>query len=197
MTHTVHPYSHRLGILRDWKSRWFFPRVGYKYALRGDILIRQYLDKKLKGFYVADVEIERSEKSLRIILSSSRPGMTDLDEESGGKKGATVSSGGGAGGGGGGEDSSSVIAGSGRGSRGSEVDTSSPEQKSEGKKEKSAAEEDKSGKGRGVLYQEGQEEEAIGGSQFNWMRLIIMILILIAVVFMAFEIYKSIKLSRK
>ena len=75
MTHTVHPYSHRLGILRDWKSRWFFPRVGYKYALRGDILIRQYLDKKLKGFYVADVEIERSEKSLRIILSSSRPGM--------------------------------------------------------------------------------------------------------------------------
>ncbi len=75
MTHTVHPYSHRLGILRDWKSRWFAPKGKYKHALRGDILIRQYLEKKLKGSFVADVEIERSEKALRIIVSSSRPGM--------------------------------------------------------------------------------------------------------------------------
>src|SRR3989344_6638027 len=75
MTHVVHPYSHRLGILRDWKSRWFSPKGQYKYALRGDILIRKFLDKKLKGFFIADVEIERSEKALRVIVSSSRPGM--------------------------------------------------------------------------------------------------------------------------
>jgi small subunit ribosomal protein S3 len=75
MTHAVHPYAHRLGILRDWKSRWFSPKGKYKYALRGDILIRQYLEKKLKGFFVALIEIERSEKALRIIVSSSRPGM--------------------------------------------------------------------------------------------------------------------------
>ena len=75
MTHTVHPYSHRLGVLRDWKSRWFAPKGKYKYVLRGDILIRRHLEKKLKGFFVADIEIERSEKSLRVILSSSRPGM--------------------------------------------------------------------------------------------------------------------------
>lgn len=75
MTHIVHPYSHRLGILRDWKSRWFSPKGQYKYTLRGDILIRNYLEKKLKRFFVADVEIERNEKTLRIILSSSRPGQ--------------------------------------------------------------------------------------------------------------------------
>ncbi|MBI1974462.1 MAG: 30S ribosomal protein S3 [Candidatus Zambryskibacteria bacterium] len=75
MTHVVHPYSHRLGILRDWKSRWFSPKGTYKYALRGDILIRNYLEKKLKGFFVADIEIERSQKTLRVILSSSRPGQ--------------------------------------------------------------------------------------------------------------------------
>ncbi|MDP2642142.1 MAG: 30S ribosomal protein S3 [bacterium] len=75
MTHTVHPYSHRLGILRDWKSRWFSPKGKYKYALRGDILIREYLEKKLKGSFVALIEIERSEKALRVIISSSRPGM--------------------------------------------------------------------------------------------------------------------------
>lgn len=75
MTHVVHPYSHRLGILRDWKSRWFSPKATYKHALRGDILIREYLEKKLKGLFVALIEIERSEKALRVIISSSRPGM--------------------------------------------------------------------------------------------------------------------------
>lgn len=75
MTHTVHPYSHRLGILRDWKSRWFSPKGKYKESLRGDVLIREFLEKKLKGFFIADIEIERSEKLLRIIVSSSRPGM--------------------------------------------------------------------------------------------------------------------------
>ncbi len=75
MTHTVHPYSHRLGILRDWKSRWFSPKGQYKTHLHGDVLIREYLEKKFKGFFIADIEIERSVKALRIIVSSSRPGM--------------------------------------------------------------------------------------------------------------------------
>ena len=75
MTHRVHPYSHRLGILRDWKSRWFAPKGSYKTSLRGDILIRKYLEKKLKGLYVADIEIERSVKALRVIISTSRPGL--------------------------------------------------------------------------------------------------------------------------
>ena len=51
------------------------PKGKFKYALRGDILIRQFLEKKFKGFFVADIEIERSEKALRVIISSSRPGM--------------------------------------------------------------------------------------------------------------------------
>jgi len=75
MSHTVHPYSHRLGILRDWKSRWFSPKGEYAQYLHGDILVRAYLEKKLKGFYIADIEIERSQKAIRVILSSSRPGM--------------------------------------------------------------------------------------------------------------------------
>lgn len=75
MTHTVHPYSHRLGILRDWKSRWFSPKGQYKTHLRGDVLVREYLEKKLKGFFIADIEIERSAKALRVIISTSRPGM--------------------------------------------------------------------------------------------------------------------------
>ena len=75
MSHVVHPYSHRLGIIKDWKSRWFGARGKYREYLRGDILIREFLAKKLRGFYVSLVEIERSEKTWRIIIKTSRPGM--------------------------------------------------------------------------------------------------------------------------
>jgi len=75
MTHRVHPYSHRLGILRDWKSRWFSPRGMYQLYLKADVLIREYLEKKLKSFFLADIEIERSAKAIRVIISTSRPGM--------------------------------------------------------------------------------------------------------------------------
>lgn len=75
MSHTVHPYSHRLGILRDWKSRWFGVDKKYREFLKGDVLIRQYLEKKLLDFFVSDIEIERSKNIIRIIIRSSRPGM--------------------------------------------------------------------------------------------------------------------------
>lgn len=76
MSHVVHPYAHRLGILRDWKSRWFGADVKrYKEFLKCDILIREFLQKKLRGFYVASIEMERSDKSLRLIVKTSRPGM--------------------------------------------------------------------------------------------------------------------------
>lgn len=75
MSHTVHPYSHRLGILRDWKSRWFSPKGKFKEYLEADVLVRRFLEKKLKGHFVADIEIERSQKALRVVVSTSRPGM--------------------------------------------------------------------------------------------------------------------------
>jgi small subunit ribosomal protein S3 len=61
--------------LRDWKSRWFGVDKKYREFLKGDVLIRQYLEKKLLDFYVADIEIERSKHAIRIIIKTSRPGM--------------------------------------------------------------------------------------------------------------------------
>ncbi len=75
MTHVVHPYSHRLGIIRDWKSRWFASKEKYVDNLRADVLIRGFLEKKLRGYYVAQIEIERSEKFYRLAIHTSRPGM--------------------------------------------------------------------------------------------------------------------------
>lgn len=75
MTHTVHPYSHRIGIIRDWKSRWFGSKKNYSELLRSDVVIRDHIEKKLHGMYVSGVEIERNEKTLRIIIKTSRPGL--------------------------------------------------------------------------------------------------------------------------
>ena len=75
MTHIVHPYAHRLGIIRDWKARWFGAKDDFKKFLKGDVLIRKFLDKRLRGSYIAGIEIERNAKTFRILIKTARPGM--------------------------------------------------------------------------------------------------------------------------
>lgn len=76
MTHVVHPYSQRLGIIRDWKSRWFVRDAKrYREFIKCDTIIRELLEKRLHGMYVSDIEIERDNKLLRVIVKTSRPGI--------------------------------------------------------------------------------------------------------------------------
>jgi small subunit ribosomal protein S3 len=75
MSHSVHPYSHRLGIIRDWKSRWFGINKQYRDYLKGDISLREYLTKELRPYFLAGIEIERSPKYLHLVIKTSRPGM--------------------------------------------------------------------------------------------------------------------------
>ncbi len=75
MSHHVHPYAHRLGTLRDWKSRWFADNGQYQEYLKGDTLLRGYLEKRLRGMHVADVEMERNDKMWKVVVKSARPGL--------------------------------------------------------------------------------------------------------------------------
>lgn len=75
MSKVVHPYAHRLVILRDWKSRWFAKDKKYTEFLRTDVLLREFLEKRLRGSYISGIEIERSQKTMRVIIRTSRPGM--------------------------------------------------------------------------------------------------------------------------
>jgi small subunit ribosomal protein S3 len=76
MTHTVHPYAHRLGIIRDWKSRWFAgDKPHFRENLKVDEAIRAFFRKRLRGMYVSQTEIERSANELRIIIHTARPGL--------------------------------------------------------------------------------------------------------------------------
>ena len=76
MTHTVHPYAHRLGIVRDWKSRWFAgDKKSYRENIKVDETIRRFLAKRLRGTYSSGIEIERSASTLRVVIATARPGL--------------------------------------------------------------------------------------------------------------------------
>jgi len=76
MTHTVHPYAHRLGIIRDWKSRWFaLDKKTFRENIVVDETIRAFLKKRLRGMHVADTEIERTQNEVRVIVHTARPGL--------------------------------------------------------------------------------------------------------------------------
>jgi small subunit ribosomal protein S3 len=75
MSKVVHPYAHRLGILRDWRHRWFATGKDYQAYLKADILLREYLLKEMRGMYIGGIELERNAKTLRLIIKTSRPGI--------------------------------------------------------------------------------------------------------------------------
>lgn len=74
MSKTVHPYGFRLGIIRDWRSRWFSARK-FAATLKADVLIREHLTKELRGMYVESIEIERTPAIFHVIIKTSRPGL--------------------------------------------------------------------------------------------------------------------------
>ena len=75
MTKIVHPYAHRLGIIKDWKSRWFSVNADFRLNLKGDMMMRDWLTKNLKNQYIGLVEIERNSKAIKVIINTSRPGV--------------------------------------------------------------------------------------------------------------------------
>lgn len=75
MGHKTNPTGIRLGITTDWQSRWFGARKQYIENLRKDVEIREFVRTKWKSAMIASVEVERSTGVVRLILSTSRPGV--------------------------------------------------------------------------------------------------------------------------
>lgn len=74
MGQKISPTSFRIGIQKDWASRWFGGRKYVQY-LKDDIAVRNFLTKKLKGMSVDRVELERGTDSLNVIIFTARPGL--------------------------------------------------------------------------------------------------------------------------
>jgi small subunit ribosomal protein S3 len=78
MTHIVNPFSQRLGIIRDWRSKWFLGGAGaeaYKSSLKADVLLREYFAKELRSMYVGEILMERNKDDYKIFIHTSRPGV--------------------------------------------------------------------------------------------------------------------------
>ncbi|MBX7214411.1 MAG: 30S ribosomal protein S3 [Thermoflexales bacterium] len=85
MGRKVHPYGFRLGIIRDWKSKWYAPKREYTKLLKEDHDLRQYLVKEMEKAGVSDIIIERfPPNQLHVTVHTARPGVVI------GRKGAAV-----------------------------------------------------------------------------------------------------------
>lgn len=74
MGQKTNPIGLRLGIIRQWEANWFDEKnVAEK--LQEDLMVRNYIKKRLKKAGVARVIVERTAKQLRITINTSRPGV--------------------------------------------------------------------------------------------------------------------------
>ncbi len=74
MSHKVHPKAYRIKGIEDWNSRGFYGKKMPQY-LEEDFIIKEFLMKKLSEASVANIEIERSENKLNVIINTSRAGL--------------------------------------------------------------------------------------------------------------------------
>jgi small subunit ribosomal protein S3 len=79
----VNPIGFRLGINKDWDSKWFAGKEYSKFVLE-DFHIRKFLKKKLQQAGVSKIEIERAANKVRVKIHTARPGLVI------GKKGSEI-----------------------------------------------------------------------------------------------------------
>ncbi|HEY9512353.1 MAG TPA: 30S ribosomal protein S3 [Rhodanobacter sp.] len=75
MGHKVHPTGIRLGIAKDWNSKWYANKHDYASYLVADIKVRDMLKKKLAQAGISKILIERPAKTARVTIHTARPGV--------------------------------------------------------------------------------------------------------------------------
>ena len=75
MGQKVSPIGLRIGINKDWESKWYAPNHKFAKNLSNDIKIREYITKNLNDKGISKVEIEKSKNHFEVIIHSSKPGV--------------------------------------------------------------------------------------------------------------------------
>ncbi|QWF70277.1 30S ribosomal protein S3 [Methylomonas paludis] len=75
MGQKVHPTGIRLGIVKDWTSRWYANSQNYPIFLLQDLKVREYIKKKLAHASVSRVQINRPANNANITVHTARPGI--------------------------------------------------------------------------------------------------------------------------
>jgi ribosomal protein S3, bacterial type len=75
MGQKVNPHGLRVGVIKDWNSRWFVKKGEFGDTLVEDYNIRKYLKKKLYSAGIPAIEIERDAARVRVNVHCAKPGM--------------------------------------------------------------------------------------------------------------------------
>jgi len=75
MGQKTHPIGFRLGVVRDWKSRWYAEKDEFPRLIKEDETIREYLRRRLSHAALATIEIERKPSKIVVTLHTARPGV--------------------------------------------------------------------------------------------------------------------------
>lgn len=74
MGQKVHPYGLRVGIINNWKSRWFSKKEDYAEKFLEDAKVKKFIKKKLYTAGISKVEVERASDKMRVYIYTARPG---------------------------------------------------------------------------------------------------------------------------
>ena len=75
MGQKVNPHGLRVGVIKDWDSRWYADDKDFADYLVEDYKIREYLKKKLFSAGVSKIEIERASDRVKVIIYTAKPGV--------------------------------------------------------------------------------------------------------------------------
>lgn len=75
MGQKVHPTGIRLGIVKDWTSKWYADTKDYADLLNTDLEVRNFLKKRLRQASVSRIQIDRPAKNAHITIHTARPGV--------------------------------------------------------------------------------------------------------------------------
>ncbi len=75
MGQKVNPLGFRIGVVEDWRSRWYASKKEYGDLLVEDFRIRKFIKEEYKAAAIAKIEIERTRDSVVVFLHSGRPGI--------------------------------------------------------------------------------------------------------------------------
>ncbi len=75
MGQKVNPHGLRVGVIKDWDSRWFAEGKDFADNLVEDYNIRKFLKKKLEAAAISKIELERAADRLRVLIYTAKPGV--------------------------------------------------------------------------------------------------------------------------
>ena len=75
MGQKVNPHGMRVGIIKDWQSKWYSNNKDFSKFLGADLKIRKYLSKRVKDAAVSSININRDNKKTEVIIYTAKPGV--------------------------------------------------------------------------------------------------------------------------